>query len=461
MAHDVFISYAHQDKAVADAICAYTEEKHIRCWIAPRDVLSGSNSNWAPSIVEAINTAKIVVMVLSSSANSSPFVPKEMERAASKGKPIIPFRIENVTPSAEMELFVSSQHWLDALTLPIEQHIERLVNMLKNLLAGINENEASNSFLYEEASPLSESQTSECSCCNRFIACDGISMYYVFSTSDSIWNTNEAVYVGINDESEKTCLDQNDYIVPQLFAYKGDMYYNLRDKIFAKKNSNPAPGIIIDKDSEGNRITDFTIINDTIYYFTFNSYYRIFKRSLDGSGLTELTKSTQHRVPMACGGDKHQLHIYRNKIYFMLQTTGGITSIYTIDMNGENEKLLLSGKIKVATIYRDWIYFYDSNEKALCKIDLSGKNMKRIHTNVTIFCICDDMIYYIDSWFLFTSDLNGQNITRIVEIGNATDIMKIGNYIYSKLNYNVDIRRVNLTDLSMNDISIYGCIKKH
>lgn len=37
MAHDVFISYASHDNAVADAACAILEDRGIRCWIVPRD----------------------------------------------------------------------------------------------------------------------------------------------------------------------------------------------------------------------------------------------------------------------------------------------------------------------------------------------------------------------------------------------------------------------------------------
>ena len=47
MSHDVFISYASQDKSTADAICNALEQKRIRCWIAPRDVLPGHI--WASS----------------------------------------------------------------------------------------------------------------------------------------------------------------------------------------------------------------------------------------------------------------------------------------------------------------------------------------------------------------------------------------------------------------------------
>jgi len=39
MAYDVFISYGHEDKIVADAACARLEACGIRCWIAPRDVV--------------------------------------------------------------------------------------------------------------------------------------------------------------------------------------------------------------------------------------------------------------------------------------------------------------------------------------------------------------------------------------------------------------------------------------
>ena len=57
MAHDVFISYASSDKAVADAVCSQLESIHrIRCWIAPRDVTPGAS--WAESIIDALDGSK-------------------------------------------------------------------------------------------------------------------------------------------------------------------------------------------------------------------------------------------------------------------------------------------------------------------------------------------------------------------------------------------------------------------
>jgi len=57
MAHDVFISYAAEDKATADAVCDTLEAEGIRCWIAPRDVLPGMG--YAEAIIEAVREGRL------------------------------------------------------------------------------------------------------------------------------------------------------------------------------------------------------------------------------------------------------------------------------------------------------------------------------------------------------------------------------------------------------------------
>ena len=132
MSHDVFISYSDHDKAVAEAVCAALESRHLRCWIAPRDVLPGSG--WAEAVVDAIDESPVFVLVLSSASNKSPQVVREVGRAASKGIPIIPLRIDDIPPSKTIEFFVSSHHWLDAQTPPLEKHLSRLADTVQTLL---------------------------------------------------------------------------------------------------------------------------------------------------------------------------------------------------------------------------------------------------------------------------------------------------------------------------------------
>src|SRR4030042_6757203 len=101
MPHKVFICYATHDKAVAEAICAALESRQIKCWIAPRDVLPGTE--WAERIVDALDGSRVLVLVLSYNSNTSPQVIREVGRAASNGTPIMLIRIDDVVPSKSMD----------------------------------------------------------------------------------------------------------------------------------------------------------------------------------------------------------------------------------------------------------------------------------------------------------------------------------------------------------------------
>jgi hypothetical protein len=136
---DAFISYATPDKPVADAVCARLEAAGIRCWIAPRDIMPGSD--YGSSIIDAIHSARVMILVFSGHANMSAHVPKEVERAMSNGVPIIPFRIENVVPVKSLDYFIGSVHWLDAMTPPLENHIDSLANTVRKLCPPLTDEE--------------------------------------------------------------------------------------------------------------------------------------------------------------------------------------------------------------------------------------------------------------------------------------------------------------------------------
>jgi hypothetical protein len=130
--HDVFISYAQEDKILADAVCAKLEAHTIRCWIAPRDIPPGKH--FPEAIIEGIEGGTVVVVIFSSHANRSPHVMRELTNAVNKGRIIIPFRIEDVEPSKSMEYLISIPHWLDAVTPPLEHHIDILIQTIDCIL---------------------------------------------------------------------------------------------------------------------------------------------------------------------------------------------------------------------------------------------------------------------------------------------------------------------------------------
>ena len=133
MQFDVFISYSHEDKAAADAACATLEQAGIRCWISPRDIVPGMD--WSELIINALERAKLMVLIFSGHANESPQIKREVERAVHIGLPIIPVRIEDTAPSKSLEYFISTPHWLDAFTPPLEERLKQLAAAARALLS--------------------------------------------------------------------------------------------------------------------------------------------------------------------------------------------------------------------------------------------------------------------------------------------------------------------------------------
>jgi hypothetical protein len=126
---DAFISYSSDDKEIADAVTERLEALGMRCWIAPRDVMPGQS--WGGAIIGGIEQSATMVLIFSSKSNSSRQVMREIERAVHRGINIIPFRVENVLPSKDLEYFISSCHWLDAITPPLEKHVDVLAKALQ------------------------------------------------------------------------------------------------------------------------------------------------------------------------------------------------------------------------------------------------------------------------------------------------------------------------------------------
>jgi hypothetical protein len=133
---NIFISYSKHNKMTADAICQCLESRDLLCWVAPRDILPGSD--WAGSITDAIASAKIMVVVFSHHANISPQVLREVAMAVAAGLNIVPFRIEDIPFSKGLTYYFTTCQWLDAFTPPIGEHIERLANTVAQLHRNLN-----------------------------------------------------------------------------------------------------------------------------------------------------------------------------------------------------------------------------------------------------------------------------------------------------------------------------------
>src|SRR5450755_2544315 len=127
-ARDVFISYASHDTEVAQRVCSALEAAHFACWMAPRDVKAGAQ--YADAIVRAINEARAIVLVLSASAVASSHVGREVERAVSKHKVIIAFRLDAAALSPALEYFLGQSQWIDVPALGMPAALAKLAEAL-------------------------------------------------------------------------------------------------------------------------------------------------------------------------------------------------------------------------------------------------------------------------------------------------------------------------------------------
>ena len=134
MAHQVFISYAIEDKSIADAVCKALEQGEVRCWYAPRDVPYAVD--YEEAIVDAISESKLMLLVLSSHSNDSKHVKREVQNASREEPqvPVLPFQIEDVALNKSLKYYIGSVHWLSALTPPLEDHLEKLVGYVQQRL---------------------------------------------------------------------------------------------------------------------------------------------------------------------------------------------------------------------------------------------------------------------------------------------------------------------------------------
>lgn len=131
MSLHVFISHSSEDREVAQKVCDLLEKRGLRCWIAPRNITPGRE--YASEIIDAINDCGALVLVLTENANASKFVAKEVERAVDRERPVIPLRVREVRPGKSLELFISSSHWIDAFTSPMDAKMDQLEAALRPL----------------------------------------------------------------------------------------------------------------------------------------------------------------------------------------------------------------------------------------------------------------------------------------------------------------------------------------
>ena len=123
----IFISHSSKDALKAAGICELLEKNGNICFLAPRDIRSGYE--YAEEIINGVDRADAMLVLLSKASNESPHVLREVERAVSKGLPVIVYKLEDVELTKSMEYFLMTHQWLNEK----KGSYEELIKCIKDL----------------------------------------------------------------------------------------------------------------------------------------------------------------------------------------------------------------------------------------------------------------------------------------------------------------------------------------
>lgn len=135
MAHDVFISYSTKNTEFAEAVCENLENNDIECWIAPRNIKTGTN--YAKEIMDGLEAAKLVVLVFSKDAQESEYVNNEIDTAFSSNKCIVSLKVDDSFPEKKMEFFLKNTQWLDASPTALKEQNKTLKDCYAQLVEDV------------------------------------------------------------------------------------------------------------------------------------------------------------------------------------------------------------------------------------------------------------------------------------------------------------------------------------
>lgn len=125
---EIFVSYSSSDAEIAFDLVRQLESKGVNCWVAPRDI--GPGKDYGEEIVAAIKNSVMLAVVFSDSSNKSKHVLREVDKALSLDKIIIPIKIDSSFPSGGMDYRLSTVQWLESGIPILTDTIEKTINVL-------------------------------------------------------------------------------------------------------------------------------------------------------------------------------------------------------------------------------------------------------------------------------------------------------------------------------------------
>ncbi|MBA1148292.1 toll/interleukin-1 receptor domain-containing protein [Ectothiorhodospiraceae bacterium WFHF3C12] len=118
------IVYASPDKEKALHIQRSLEARGLLCALASLDTIATEQST--RYFIAQLNVSLCIIPILSTAANDCRYFRFAISKSVALGKPVYPFRVEDMIPSPDLEFFISTTQWIEAWPEISPSHVETL-----------------------------------------------------------------------------------------------------------------------------------------------------------------------------------------------------------------------------------------------------------------------------------------------------------------------------------------------
>ena len=130
---DVFISHSSKDSGIADKVVAYFEERGLSCWMAPRDIVPGTE--WAAAITTAITASKVFLIIYTENSAESSQVVREINLAETKpGVFVVPYKTDETPLKGSFEYYLTGAHFIAADYAKQDYKLEELYSFVSGIV---------------------------------------------------------------------------------------------------------------------------------------------------------------------------------------------------------------------------------------------------------------------------------------------------------------------------------------
>ena len=144
----VFISYSSKNASHAEAMKRLLSRNGIETWMAPGDIPAGSK--YAQVIARAVRDCACFLLLLSEDSQNSMWVAKEVERAISNKKTIIPVKIEELEVNEVFEMYISDDQLVTVQA--IDENAPGMDRILEGIYANTHKKVSEDLVIKEAAS---------------------------------------------------------------------------------------------------------------------------------------------------------------------------------------------------------------------------------------------------------------------------------------------------------------------